>query len=136
MTGEKMRKDIEIPEVENLFLAVSVEYNEAFKDNDYYAYLINMGETEMETVLVLSQGSDGKRRTSDMRHKIERLPAHSFARIELMQEEVLALNNSFRVTFFEGNKMHEKDFLIKKGSVKEGNLRHIGILGKRGVLIK
>jgi hypothetical protein len=32
--------------------------------------------------------------------------------------------------------MYEKDFLIKKGSVKEGNLRHIEILGKRGIIIK
>jgi len=131
-----MRKDIEIPKVEKLFLAVTEEYNETFKTNDHYAYLINQREADLETVLVLSHGSDGEQRTSYMRHKIDRLPARSFARVELMQEEVLELNNSFKVTFFEGNKMFEKDFLLKKGSLKEGNLRHIEILGKRGILLK
>ena len=131
-----MKKDIEIPDVENLFLAVTAEYNETFKATDYYAYLINRREADLEMILVLSQGSDENRKTSTMRHKIEKLPAHSFARVELMQEEVLALNNSFKVTFFDGNRMFEKDFLLKKGSLKEGNLRHIDILGKRGIILK
>ena len=114
-----MRKDIEIPKVENLFLAVTAEYNETFKGNDYYVYLINKREADLEMVLVLSQGSDEKRKTSTMRHKIDKLPAQSFARVELMQEEVLDLDNSFKVTFCEGSRMHEKDFLLKKGSLKE-----------------
>ncbi len=131
-----MRKDIEIPEVEDLFLAVTAEYNETFKGTDYYVYLINKRETDLEMVLVLSQGADQKRKTSTMRHRIDKLPTQSFARVELMQEEVLDLDNSFKVTFFEGNRMHEKDFLLKKGSLKDGKLRHIDILGKRGVLLK
>ena len=131
-----MKKDIEIPEVENLFLAVTAEYNETFKGTDYYAYLINRREADLEMILVLSQGSDEKRKTSTMRHKIEKLPAHSFARVELMQEEVLALNNSFKVTFFEGNRMFETDFIWKKGISKEGTMSQIDILGKRGVLLR
>jgi hypothetical protein len=131
-----MKKDIVIPKVENLWLAVTAEYNETFKGNDYYVYLINKRKAALEMVLVLSQGSDDTRKTSTMRHKIEKLPAQSFARVELMQEEVLTLDNSFKVTFFEGSRMHEKDFLLKKGSLKEGNLRHIDMLGKRGLLLK
>ena len=131
-----MKKDIVVPEVENLHLAVTAEYNETFKGNDYYVYLINKRVEDLEMVLVLSRGSDEKRQTSTMRHKIEKLPADSFAKVELMQEEVLDLDNSFKVTFFEGNRMFEKDFLLKKGSLKEGNLRQIKILGKRGVMLK
>ena len=131
-----MKKDIVIPKVENLWLAVTAEYNETFKGNDYYVYLINKRKADLEMVLVLSKGSDEKRKTSTMRHKIEKLPAQSFARVELMQKEVLELNNSFKVTFFEGSRMHEKDFLLKKGSLKEGNLRHIEILGERGIVLK
>ncbi len=131
-----MRKDIEIPKVENLYLAETAEYNEAFKGTDHYAYLINERDSDLETVLVLSHGSDGQQRTAYMRHKIDRLPSQSYARIELIQKEVLQLDNSFKVTFFEGNKMFEKDFLLKKGSLKEGNLRHIDVLNKRGILLK
>ena len=131
-----MKKDIDIAPVENVFLAVTQEYNETFKGNDYYVYLINQKEKDLEMVLMLSQGSDGEVETSQMRHKIEKLPANSFAKVELMQEEVLGLNNVFKVSFFEGNRMFEKNFTLKKGALKEGNLRRIKILDKRGVLIK
>ena len=131
-----MKKDIDIAPVENVFLAVTQEYNETFKGNDYYVYLINQKEKDLEMVLLLSQGSDGEVKTSQMRHKIEKLPANSFAKVELMQEEVLGLNNVFKVSFFEENRMFEKNFTLKKGALKEGNLRRIKILDKRGVLIK
>ena len=131
-----MKKDIEIPKVENLFLAISQEYNEAFKSNDHYAYLINKKDTDLEMVLILSKGIDQDKETSVMRHKIEHLPARSFAKVELMLEDILSLNNHFKVTFFENNKMFEKEFILKKNSIKEGTLRHIDLLNKRGVLLK
>lgn len=131
-----MKKDINIPKVENLSLAISQEYNEAFKSNDHYAYLINRKDVALEMVLIVTQGSDEERSTSTMRHKIERLPANSFAKVELMQEEILALNNHFKITFFESNKMFEKEFILPKNSLKEGTLRHIDILNKRGIILK
>ncbi len=132
----KMKKDIIISEVENLSLAISQEYNEAFKSNDHYAYLINNKKVEIEMVLIVTQGTDGQRSTSTMRHKIERLPANSFAKIELMQEEILSLNNHFKITFFENNRMFEKEFMLKKNSLKDGALRHIKILNKKGIILK
>lgn len=131
-----MKKDIEIPKVENVFLAVSQEYNEAFKSNDQYVYLINKKEVEIEMVLIVSKGIDAKRETSVMRHKIEKLPAKSAAKVELMLEDVLSLDNHFKVTFFENNRMFEKEFILEKNRFKEGSLRHIDILNKRGILIK
>ena len=46
-----------------------------------------------------------------MRHKINNLSAKSFAKVELLQEEVLKLSDFFNVTFFEGNAMFDKKFL-------------------------
>ena len=122
--------------MKNLTLAVTAEYNDTFKANDYYVYLINPTDKDLDTVLVLSHGSDGERQTSRMRHKIDRLPAHSVARVELMQEEVLQLKNTFHVTYFEGQKLCSKDFVLEKGTLKEGALRRIKELDKRGILIK
>ncbi len=136
MTIRNMKKDINIPEVENVILAISQEYNEVFKSNDHYAYLINQKEVDLEMVLIVTQGIDGERSTSTMRHKIEKLPGNSFAKVELMQEEILSLNNHFKISFFENNRMFEKEFILKKNSLKEGALRHIDILNKRGILLK
>lgn len=129
-----MKKDIRIQKAENLYLAIVQEYNEAFKFYDYYAYLINKKDEDLEMVLVVSQGFDNDKRTSIMRHKIEKLPAHSIAKVELIQAEVLQLNNEFKVTFFEKNKMFEKNFTVAKNALKDGNLRLIKSLNKKGVL--
>ena len=131
-----MKKDIQIPTVKDVFMAVSREYNEAFKSNDYYAYLINKKEVPLEMVLIVSKGVDKEKETSVMRHKIDRLPAQSFAKVELMLEDLLVLNNHFKVTFFEENLMFEKEFILEKNSLKEGSLRHIDILNQRGILLK
>jgi len=131
-----MKKDIQIPVVENVVMAVTKEYNEAFKSNDHYAYLINKKETDLEMVLIVSKGLDDEQETAVMRHKIESLPAQSFAKVELMLEDILSLNNHFKVTFFENNRMFEKEFILKKNTFKEGALRQINILNKRGIILK
>lgn len=130
-----MKKDIEIPHIEQLFLAISKEYNSVFKSNDYYAYLINERNQDLEMVLIVSKGFDALRETSSMRHKIEKLPARSFAKIELIQEEVLDLQNEFKITFFENNKMYEKNFILKKEMLKEALFKEVKILNKRAIII-
>ena len=131
-----MKKDIQVDPVENVHLAVVLEYNSIYKMNDWVAYFINDKNVALEMVLITSQGFDSDRVTSKMRHKIEVLPALSFARIELLQEDVLALDNAFKVTFFENDKLFEKNFLLKKNTAKEANLRLINSLQKKGILLK
>ncbi|MCK4562165.1 MAG: hypothetical protein KAT78_04605 [Flavobacteriaceae bacterium] len=131
-----MKKDIHISKVENLHLAIIQEYNKTFKVNDYYAYLINEKKVDLEIILIVSKGFDETKETSKMHHKIEKLPAKSIAKIELIQEDIFQLNNEFKVTFFENNKMFEKNFLIKKNTIKEGNLRILKTWNKKGILIK
>ena len=133
-----MKKDIDIPEVSNVFMAVVKEYNNEFKCDDWNAYIINNKEVDLEMVLIVSKGydEDNLTETAVLRHKIDKLPAKSFAKVELLQDDVLKLSNFFNVTFFEGNKMFDKKYLFDKGSIKEGALRKIPLLNKRGILIK
>ena len=133
-----MKKDIKIPEVNDVFMAVVKEYNNNFQCEDWNAYIINNKQVAIEMVLIVSKGydEDTLTETSLMRHKIEKLPAKSFAKVELLQEDVLKLSNFFNVTFFEGNLMFDKKYLFEKGTIKEGALRMIPILNKRGILSK
>jgi hypothetical protein len=87
---------------------------------------------------VVSKGYDEDQltETSLLRHKIEKLPAKSFAKVELMHEAVLKLSNFFNVTFFEGNTMFDKKYLFEKGTIKESTLRMIPLLKKKGILVK
>lgn len=131
-----MKKDIEIPVVTGVYMAITHDYNEVFKTNDWNAYLINEKEEAIEMVLIVSQGYDNNVKTSTMRHKLDKLPAKSGAKIELMQDEVLKLNNEFKLTFFENNILFEKTFLFKKNTIKNSALRHIKILNKQGIIAK
>lgn len=133
-----MKKDIQIPEVSNVFMAIVKEYNEEFQCDDWNAYIINNKITDIDTVLIVSKGYDEDKliETAVLRHKIDKLPANSFAKVELLQPEVLQLTNFFNVTYFENSQMFDKKFVFEKGSIKESSLRTISYLKKKGVLVK
>jgi len=130
-----MRKDIQIPEVTNIKMAVVYEYNDVYKTDDWNVYIINNKNVDLEMMVIVSQGFSKTKTTSLLRKKIEKLPANSFAKIELIQPELFKLNNRFQVTFFEENTLFDKTFIFKENSIKESALRMIPELKKRGIQI-
>ncbi|WP_372802694.1 hypothetical protein [Lutibacter sp.] len=132
-----MKKDIEIPVVKDVFMAVVKEYNDEFKCNDWNAYIVNNKAELIEMVLIVSKGYDEDQmiETAVLRHKIEKLPSKSYAKVELLQEDVLKLTNFFNVTFFEGTTMFDKKYVFKKEAIKESALRHIPLLNKKGIIV-
>lgn len=131
-----MKKDIIIPKIENVYVAVINEYNDIYKTNDWNAYIINDKISDLEMVLIVTTGFTNEKITSTMRHKLEKLPAKSYAKIELMQEDVLQLNNEFKVTFFENNKLFDKTYLFRKNTINLKALQSIPLMDKKGVLVK
>ena len=131
-----MKKDIEIPEVEGVYLAAVNQYNEAFKAHEWNVYLINDRRDPIEMVLIVSKGYAGETKSSVMRHKIEKLPPGSFAKVEYLQDEMLSLNNEFQVTFFAEGKMFEKKFLFRKNSINQKALQELPLIPENGVLLK
>ncbi|NVJ88505.1 MAG: hypothetical protein HWD82_03595 [Flavobacteriaceae bacterium] len=129
-----MKKDISIPKVTDVEVAVVYEYNDIYKTDDWNVYIINNKSVDLELVVIVSQGFSETKKTSLLRKKLDKLPANSFAKVELIQPELFALTNQFQVTFFEGNTLYEKTFTFKANSIKEGTLRMIPELNKRGVL--
>ncbi|MEH6407207.1 MAG: hypothetical protein V7767_08005 [Leeuwenhoekiella sp.] len=129
-----MRKDIEIPEVKDVYVAAILEFNEVHRTNDWNVYLINAKNSPLETVLIVSKGFDAERITSQMRHKLDVLPAKSFAKIEFLEDSVLKLNNEFSVTFFVGNNLFEKKFLYKPNTITKENNKALPIMLKEGIL--
>jgi len=131
-----MKKDIQIPEVKDVFVAVVQEYNEIYKTKDWNAYIINDKDSVLEMVLIVSKGYSSDKETSIMRHKLESLPPKSYAKIELMQDDVLALNNEFKVSFFENNKMFENTYLFRKNTINDKALQRIPLMEVKGILVK
>ena len=131
-----MKKDIQIPEVTDLFMAVVKEHNDAFRTNDWNVYIINNKSVDLEMVLIVSNGFDTVDRTSTMRHKIERLPANSYAKVELIQQELFKLHNEFKVSFFTKNQLLDKTFIFKQNTINNDSLKMIPQLNKKGILKK
>ncbi|MDA8957004.1 hypothetical protein N9H31_00475 [bacterium] len=129
-----MKKDIQIPEVKNVHVAIVFEYNDIYKTDDWNVYVINNKNTDLEMMVIVSQGFSETKTTSVLRKKITLLPANSFAKIELIQPDLFKLNNRFQVSFFEENTLYEKTFIFKQNSIKEGILRMIPEIKKRGIL--
>ncbi|WP_297806469.1 hypothetical protein [uncultured Polaribacter sp.] len=131
-----MKKDIQIPEVTDVEMAIVYEFSDLYKTDDWNVYIINNKNVDLEMMVIVSQGFSETKTTSLIRKKLDKLPANSFAKIEFIQPELFKLNNRFQVTFFEGNTLYEKTFIFKENTVKEGALRMIKEIKKRGILAK
>ncbi len=129
-----MKKDIKIPLVKGIYVAAVREENKEFRSWDWNAYIINDLKEPVEMVLIVSRGFYKERTTSTMRHTIKILPAKSFAKIEFLQDEVLAINNEFSITFFAEGKMFEKKFTFKKNSIKESKAVELPVMKNKGIL--
>lgn len=129
-----MRKDIDFPRVEGIYVAAVREKHPEFQSMDWNAYIINDRNFPLETVLIVSKGSGKEQLTSTMRHSIKVLPAKSYAKIEFLQEEVLQMENIFSVTFFAEGKLFEKKFIFSENSVKEDALEAIPVIPSEGIL--
>ena len=131
-----MKKDIEIPEVEGVYIAVVNEYNDIYKTQDWNAYIINDKDVDLDMVIIVTGGYSENKTTSVLRKKLDKLPKKSYAKIELMQEGLFALNNTFKVSFFEGNTMHDKTYLFRKNTINIKALQPIPLMNVKGVLVK
>ncbi|OYQ45505.1 hypothetical protein CHU92_01975 [Flavobacterium cyanobacteriorum] len=135
-----MKKDIIIPKVENVYVAALQEWNDDFMENTWYAYLVNDSDEKLEAVIIVSNAVgeiDGEeRKTSTMRHAFTEVLPDTAVKIEMMEESVLALNNSFMVTFFKGNTLYDKEYIFRAGSISKNNLQEIPVIYKEGVLVR
>ena len=129
-----MKKDILIPEVKDVYIAVVHEYNDTYKVYDWNAYIINDKSIDLEMVIIVTKGYSEDKKTATFRKKIEVLPAKSYAKIEMLLEDVLSINNLFNVSFFEENQLFEKAFEFRKNTINENALQQIPLIKLKGVL--
>ena len=135
-----MKKDIIIPELENVFLAAVQEWSDDFMEKVWYAYLINDSDFLIESVMIVSKAFgtiDGEmKKTSLLRHAFIEVPAVSVVKIEMMEKSVLVLNNEFMVTFFIGDTLYDRKFIFKANSITPDYVEEVPILFVDGVIVR
>jgi hypothetical protein len=134
-----MKKDIEVPEVEDIAVAVVKQTNELGEEN-WYAYFLNLKNVTVTNVLVTSRGygmlDDEEIKTSTLRHFLEDVAPMSAMKIELLMDNVFGLNNEYWVSFYIGKTIYDKKYIFLPESIIEDNFTHIPVLEIEGVMIK
>jgi hypothetical protein len=135
-----MKADIIVPEVENVFVAAVQEWSDDFMEKVWYAYLVNDSDFLIESVMVVSKAFgtiDGEmKKTSLLRHAFVEVPPVSVVKIEMLEKSVLVLNNEFMVTFFIGDKLHDKKFIFKADSINLASVEEVPILFVDGIIVR
>ncbi len=129
-----MKKDIVVPKVEDVYVASVKEFNEIYRTEDWNIYIINNKSVALEMILIVSTGYSSDKITSTMRHKLEALPPKSYAKVELIMEDLLSLKNEFLVTFFQDNKMYDKSFVFEPNTINNLSLKKLPLIKELGVL--
>ncbi|NOQ74600.1 MAG: hypothetical protein GQ574_21490 [Crocinitomix sp.] len=136
-----MRKDIEIPKVKDVSVAVVKELNDEKTVEVYNVYIINQKNAQLESVLVSSKGygenkSTGEKiKTSVLRHFIGNVEAKSFAKIEPIVEQVFGISNEYWVSFSLDGKMYDKKYVFLAETIIDDNMITIPIIEQKGVMI-
>jgi len=132
-----MKKDIELPEVKNVTLAVVREKN-ILNQDEWKVFIINNNMYPLENTLVASQGygeKEGeKQRTSTLRHFLETVPTEGFAMVEPIDPGLFHLNNEYWVSYYIGTQIFDRRFVFVPDSICEANLTFIKELNMEGVL--
>jgi len=135
-----MKKDITIPEVENVFVAAIKEWSDDFMEKVWYIYLVNDSDFNLDSVMVVSKAFgtiDGEmKKTSLLRHAFVEVPAVSVVKVEMLEKSVTTLNNEFMVTFFIGSTLYDKKFIFNANSISENNVEEVPILFVDGVIVR
>lgn len=131
-----MIKDIQVPEVRNVTLAIVKEGIKGLEE--WKVYLINNNEFPIENTLVASKGygeKEGeKQKTSILRHFLETVPANGSTLIEPIDSSVFHLNNEYWVSYYIGSQIYDKRFLFVPDTICEKNVIFIKELEMEGVL--
>ncbi|MDN3687296.1 hypothetical protein [Cyclobacterium jeungdonense] len=129
-----MKKDIEFHPVTGVKMAI-VRENDA---DEWSAYLINNNLIELTTLLITSRAY-GKiegieKKSSVLRHMVERLEPTSFARIEGIDPDLFALTNEFWISYYIVDQIFDKKFIFVSGSIQEKHMSYIPELDLHGIV--
>ncbi len=111
-----MKKDISFNTVIDVKVAIAKTIDEK-GESDWYAYVINNKNVAIDNVMVSSSAVEHKdgsgRKTSQLRHFIEKIDVGSFAKIERVDPGVFGFYNRFWVSFYIGRQVFDKKFTLE-----------------------
>ena len=135
-----MKKDIEIPKVDGVYVAVVKEWNNE-GDLIWNVYLVNDKEEPLKNTFVSSKGylkevNGVESKTSTLRHYFKEIPPKISIKIEPIMPDLFKLNNEYFVSFYLDGNLFDKKYIFLSETIKNENLSTVPVLEKEGVWIK
>ncbi|MCU0433660.1 MAG: hypothetical protein MUC87_09430 [Bacteroidia bacterium] len=132
-----MKKDLEIPQVENVAVAIVKEPNR--DDDEWGVYLINLKNEPISNVFVTSTGYgevNGERlKTSTLRHFFETVAPDTAIKVEPIMDFTFGLSNEYWVSFYVGEQIYDKQYVFLPETINPSNFTRIPLLDRKGVMI-
>ncbi|MFN0032619.1 MAG: hypothetical protein ACKVOR_10710 [Flavobacteriales bacterium] len=133
-----MKKDIEIPEVTEVSLAV-VPSGNSHGEKEWGVYLLNTGAEALDNVLI-NVSAEGEvhgvqKQTATLRFHIPKVKAMSTKKVEVILPEAFALRNKYWVSFYNNGKLFDKKFIAEPNSIIEDNFEFIPLLTAVGFIL-
>ncbi|HLV47206.1 MAG TPA: hypothetical protein VKY32_09225 [Flavobacterium sp.] len=132
-----MKKDIEIPQVKDVHIVAIREWNDDFMENSWYAYLLNDTDKKLDLAMVVSDAygtiNGEERKTATFRHAFKEVAPKTAVKIELLENNVLQLNNEFRLSYFINEKLFDKKFIFEANSITENALIDLPAIPRTGI---
>ena len=129
-----MKKDIHIPKVTNVAIAIVKE------KEDWFAYLINNNNFSLENTLISSKGYgviDSKpKKTTFFSHYLGTIESMSYKKVELLNKDVFGLTNEFLLTFYVNDLIHDKKYIFLPESIISENVTKLPLMKRKGIMIK
>jgi len=133
-----MKKDILVPKVDGVHIAVAQEADEA-GETQWRVYLINEREERIHGVLVTARGygeRDGEKiKTSTLRYFLDEVDGKTHRFIEPIPEDLFGLNNEYWLSFYLGPQIYDKKYIFLPESIHASHFTDLPILDRKGVLI-
>lgn len=131
-----MKKDIQIPEVTDVGIAIVREKDIETAEYVWNVYLLNLKEDHtLVNAFVSSKGygiiNNERKRTAQVNYFLKDIQPQTGKLIEPIIEEVFVLSNEYFLTFYINGVIHDKKFVFVAGAIKEEHLTIIHTLGKK-----
>ncbi len=131
-----MKKDIPFHPATGVDLAIVRDVQRG--ETEWSVYLINRNLISLTTVMISSKGygqiNGETRKTSVLRHVIEKLEAQAIAKVEPILPDLFQLTNEFWVSYYILDQIFDKKFIFLPGSISDERVVYIPELDLHGVL--
>jgi hypothetical protein len=132
-----MRKDIDIHDDLYLALAFVPMPAEEGEQPQWEAYIYNAKKHDLKHVIINVSAIgmiDGvEKETATMRFYLEKLEAESYKKFEVLMHETLLLDNTYWISFYEGDNIGEKKMSVRLGSSWSDDLSILPLIDKAGI---